>query len=122
MQTPTTPKTPSTTEAGSSVHRRAPIDTPTAILWACAFLLTALIVTRFGAISPNSVYAEMTADAAAGLSLLTTSDGSSDEFVAILDSPTQQLYVYNVTMRDGFELVGRIELAEAFETGRKAGQ
>lgn len=105
--------------AGKTRHNA----TASAILWACAFVLTGMIISKLGDSPASIAHAEMTAQTASGISLMTTDTGtSSEEYVTVLDSPTQQLYVYDATMRDGFRLIARVDLAEAFATGRKAGE
>ncbi|MFG0251771.1 MAG: hypothetical protein ACF8NJ_02735 [Phycisphaerales bacterium JB038] len=100
---------------------RPGLNTPAAILWASAFLLAGMLITQLGRTTGNPAYAEMVSETSSGLSLMTTqSNNSSQDYVTVLDSPAQQLYVYTPTVRDGFELIARVELNEAFSAGRKA--
>ncbi len=105
----------------ASQTARPGLNTPAAVLWASAFLLAGMLLSQLGRTSGTPAYAEMVSETASGLSLMTTTSGNnSQDYVAVLDSPAQQLYVYTPTVRQGFELIARVELNEAFALGRQA--
>jgi hypothetical protein len=97
------------------------LNTPAAVLWASAFVLAGMLISQLGQSPVAPAHAEMVSETASGLSLMTTRGvSSSQEYLAVLDSPAQQLYVYSPTIRDGFQLVSRVELDQAFVAGRQA--
>ncbi len=99
------------------------LNTSAAVLWASAFVLAGMLISQLGQSPVSPAHADMVSETASGLSLMTTRGGSSSqEFVAVLDSPQQQLYVYSPNMRTGFELVTRVPLSEAFTQGRQAAE
>ncbi|HWB20812.1 MAG TPA: hypothetical protein VG711_10955 [Phycisphaerales bacterium] len=87
-----------------------------AVLWASAFIITALIILQAGRMAENPAYAEMAIDRGS-YSLMTADSGRGsqldpDELLYIIDSRDQVLLVYEVedarqkifTLRDGGSL------------------
>lgn len=72
----------------------------TAVLWASAFLLAALVITQAGRLPANPAYAE-TAVEAGGYTLLTTDSGRGEdsapnELLYILDSREEVVLIYEI--------------------------
>ena len=79
---------------------RTRIDTPHAILWACAFLLGALVLVQAGRLPGNPAYAEMGVESG-GFTLLTSNagrgeDAAPDELLYLIDGRGEILLVYEV--------------------------
>lgn len=76
------------------------LDTPSAILWGCAFLMAALVITQASKLPMNPAYGEM-ATTQDDFSLMTTNSGFGNaadpyELLWIVDSRTEMLLVYEI--------------------------
>lgn len=104
------------TGSSSPSRSKSPIDTPAAILWACAFLLAALVIVQAGRLPGNEAHAEMAVEMD-GFTLITADSGrgedaAPDELLYVLDSRDEMLFVYevedaragNIILRDGGSL------------------
>jgi hypothetical protein len=97
----------------------------TAVLWASAFLIAALVIVQAGRLPVNPAYADM-AVAEGGYTLLTTDSGRGEdaapnELLYVLDSREEVILVYEIEdarqkqvfLRDGGSL------RNLFITGRR---
>jgi len=74
--------------------------TASAVLWASAFLLAALVIIQAGSLEGNPAYAEMSVSSD-GYTLLTTDAGSGgetapDELLYVIDSREEVLLLYEI--------------------------
>ena len=80
--------------------RRRSINTAAAVLWASAFVLTALVITQAGRLPLNPAYADMAGERGE-YTVISTSGGRGDksapnQIIYVLDSRDQVLMVYEV--------------------------
>jgi hypothetical protein len=76
------------------------VNTAAAVLWASAFLLTALVIVQAGRLTGNPAYAAMTADSN-DFTLLTTTSGRGgkldpNELLYVIDGRAEFLLVYEI--------------------------
>jgi hypothetical protein len=110
--------------------------TPSALLWASAFILAGLIVVQLGRSQapvggrgPDAALAAAFSTAAMGegaisrvgeYTVMAFPTGSEDA-LAILDGRAEELFLYRVRGMSEFEFLGRDNLPQVFATARRLG-
>jgi hypothetical protein len=96
-----------------TADRRLRLDS--AVLWASAFVVAALILVTASRLPSNAAYAEMANTGLGGYSMVTAPSGNgSYEVLYVVDSQTGSFYVYTIenaadrrlTLRNGTSLPG----------------
>jgi hypothetical protein len=109
-----------------------PTPSPTALLWASAFVLAGLIVVQLGRSDTATGGRGSGAALAAAMSMpdgvsrvgdytAMTFNAGSDEVLAVLDGRGEELFLYRVKNMNDFEFLGRDSLPSVFATARKIG-
>lgn len=96
---------------------------PTAILWASAFILVGLIVVQAGRLAGawiSTARADLVSSVADYTTLTLTSQSSEDVLV-VLDGRSEQLYVYRIENQKRFEFLNRYDLPAMFAAGQRIG-
>jgi hypothetical protein len=80
--------------------RRTTIHPASAVLWASAFIIAALVIMQAGRLPSNAAYAEMAASRG-DFTLITSDSGRGrdtkpNELLYVIDSRDQVLYVYEI--------------------------
>ncbi len=109
---------------------------PAALLWASAFILSALLLVQLGRSTapvggrtPDAAIAQAFAGAGGGGGLVSrvgdytilSFNAGNDEAVAVLDGRGEQVYFYRIKNLSEFEFLGRESLPNLFTTARKLG-
>lgn len=105
---------------------------PSALLWASAFVIGALIVVQLGRMAeprggPGAALAALPMGMGAesvsrvGDYTVMTFNAGSDDVLAILDGRGEELFTYRVKNLNQFEFLGREKLPEMFTTARRLG-
>jgi hypothetical protein len=102
--------------------------TSNVVLWASAFIITALILMQAGRLAPNPAYGGMAASSDGGFSLVTSSDGNGPadapyDLLYIIDNAEEVLYIYTIpnatsSASSGLELLGGGSLPTLFRAAR----
>jgi hypothetical protein len=107
---------------------------PSALLWASAFIIAALIVVQLGKLSdagPRSGPGVALASLPMGLGsesvsrvgdyTVMTFNAGNDDVLAVLDGRGEELFTYRIKNLKEFEFLGREKLPEVFATSRRLG-
>ena len=97
-----------------------------ALLWASAFVLAAMIVVQLGKIGGRGsvALAELPAGdvvSRVGDYTVLTFNGGNDDVLAVLDGRAEEIFTYRVKNLNQFEFLGRDKLADLFTAARRAG-
>lgn len=101
------------------------INTASAVLWASAFVLAAMVITQAGRLPVNPAYAEMGVESG-GFTLVTSNSGRGEdaapyELLYVLDSRDEVLLVYEIEDARQRQIVlrGGADLPEWFRNARR---
>jgi hypothetical protein len=99
-----------------------------AVLWASAFIIAALVIMQAGRLAPNPAFAGMATSTDAGFTLVTSSDGQGPpeapyDLLYVIDNSDEVLYIYtipNATSPAGsqLKLLGGGHLPTLFKAAR----
>jgi hypothetical protein len=89
------------------------------LLWASAFVLAGLIVMQAGRFG-GEARAEVVASTG-GLTALTFTATSSEDMLAVIDSRSEELFIYRVENQSNLELYRRYNLPRMFTDARAQG-
>lgn len=105
---PTTPTPP----APRSLHAAA-------ALWASAFILAGLVLTQASRLPGALAQSQSGTVASVGeLTILSADTGAGEDFVLVLDSVSESIFVYTVEQRTSVELVQAYDLDRLFVDAR----
>ena len=91
-----------------------------ATLWACAFILFALILTQASRLGgPATAGAELVSHVG-DLVTLTANAGNNEDILLVLDGRSDRILIYGVEQGDQLVFRSSYETAELFQTGRAA--
>lgn len=109
-------------------HNATSIRPGAAVLWASAFIISALLIMQAGQLAPNPAYAGMATSTDAGFTLVTSSDGQGPtdapyDLLYIIDNSDEVLYIYTIpnathTASSRLELLGGGHLPTLFKAAR----
>ncbi len=101
------------------------VNSAAAVLWASAFILTALVITQAGSLPGNPAYADMAVESG-GFTLLTVDAGRGndcdpEELLYVIDSRDEVLLVYEIedTRQKQIVLRGGGSLSNLFINARQ---
>jgi len=89
----------------------------TAVLWASAFVILAMILLRAGDLRGSMAHGEMVTDSGSDYVVMTV-DGGSDDVLLVLDQRNEELFIYGVKTQQSVELFQRFKLARLFHDAK----
>ncbi|MFN7020473.1 MAG: hypothetical protein ACK4WH_03990 [Phycisphaerales bacterium] len=95
---------------------------PSAALWASAFVLLGLTIVQAGRLSSgwdNTAHADVSR--VGDFTALTLSATSSEDLALVLDGRAEKLLVYRIKNRETLEMVRGYELPQLFQTAARIG-
>lgn len=99
------------------VTRLSASASSTAVLWASAFVILAMILLRAGDLRGSMAQGEMVADSGSDYIVMTV-DGGSDDVLLVLDQRNEELFIYGVKTQQSVELYQRFKLSRLFRDAR----
>ncbi|MCH2160343.1 MAG: hypothetical protein MK085_00570 [Phycisphaerales bacterium] len=110
-------------------HEQPQIRIGSVVLWAVAFVLTALVIMQAGRLAPNPAYAGMATTTDQGFSLVTSSSGLGPkdapyDLLYVIDNRQELLYIYTIPTASNqaasrLELLGGGSLPTLFNAARR---
>jgi hypothetical protein len=102
-----------------SEYVRERIDTGAAVLWACAFVLIAMIITQASRLGGAPAQAR-SAVAVEDMVVITAGTAANDDVLVVLDQRSDRLYVYGIENQRLRLFDGR-RVNELFEQASRGG-
>lgn len=98
------------------------VELSTAVLWASAFVLAAMVIVQAGRLVwPLGAPAHADLVASVGDYTALTFNSGNDDVLAVLDGRGEQLYAYRIQSQNRLDLLRAYSVKELFDTGRRLG-
>ena len=117
------------THMNNEQTQSSPFRIGSIVLWAVAFVITALVIMQAGRLAPNPAYAGMATTTTDGFSLVTSSSGLGPkdapyDLLYVIDNRQELLYIYNIPNASNasgsrLELLGGGFLPTLFNAARR---